>query len=181
VNYKLQLLLFLHFLCRFIAPLAVGVGMFFAKKAGRLTTHYGQDPNIQRYVLPKWLSIFNTPDEEGWPMYEETISDMYYKRGWRFTMWYNLGLRNQTQGLLWLAGKEVSEDYYLTKRKWRKGLVDTATIKNLYSYESDKGLSTKVWNLGLFSVVFSWEVAHDHYKDYTVSGYYAIPDISFTK
>ena len=157
----------LHFLLRFITPLIVLIGVFFAKKATRKTTHYGQDPDVQRYVLPKWLKIFNTPDEDGWPMYEPTVAKLYKKFGWRFTMWYNLGTRNQVQGLLWTRGYEVNQnDYKLNK-----------ILKDQGEYLFDH----KEINFGLFRLVFEWEIAHDHYRDYTETGYFAIPKLSFKK
>lgn len=157
----------LHFLLRFITPFIVMIGVFFAKKATRKTTHYGQDPEVQRYVLPKWLSWFNTPDEDGWPMYEPTVAKLYKKFGWRFTLWYNLGTRNQAQGLLWTRGKEVTEDDYLINKALKKNGFNSLD-------------STEV-NLGLFKLVFEWEIAHDHYRDYTNTGYYYIPKLSFKR
>jgi len=157
----------LHFLLRFITPLIVLIGVFFAKKATRKTTHYGQGYPypIQRYVLPKWLSWFNTPDEDGWPMHEETVANLYKKFGWRFVLWYNLGTRNQAQGLLWTRGKEVTKgDYLFNKTLNEKGLSSMA--------------STEI-NLGLFKIVFEFEIAKDHYLDYTKTGYFAIPNLTF--
>jgi len=157
----------LHFLLRFVTPLIVLIGVLFAKKATRKTTHYGQDPDVQRYMLPDWLSWFNTPDEDGWPMYEETVANLYKKFGWRFTLWYNLGTRNQAQGLLWTRGKEVTKgDYLFNKTLNEKGLNSMA--------------STEI-NLGLFKIVFEFEIARDHYLDYTKTGYFAIPNLTFKK
>ncbi len=157
----LLVILFHTLILRLIAPFAVGLGVWFAKKAPVPTTHYGQDANIQRYVLPKWLNIFNTPDEHGWPMYEETVAKIYHKYGWRVAMWYNLGLRNQAQGWLWLFGYQVTEQQYKDNK---------ATNYRLFN---------KFYNLGLFTVSFGWEVAKDHYKSHTTTGYYVIPDIGF--
>jgi len=182
MNTKLQLVLLLHFLLRFIAPIIVLVGVLFAKKATRKTTHYGQDPKIQRYVLPDWLSWFNSPDEDGWPMYEPTVAKLYNKFGWRFTMWYNLGTRNVAQGLLWKYGKEVDEDFYILKKEYEKGGRDnTIGAVGLRFLKKKYKLRDKTWNLGLFKVVFGWEIAHDNYLSHTKTGYYAIPDISFRK
>lgn len=178
MNTKLQLVLLLHFLLRLVDPIVMLVGVFFAKKATRKTTHYGQDPDIQRYVLPNWLSWFNSPDEDGWPMYEPTVAKFYNKLGWRFTMWYNLGTRNVAQGLLWLFGKEVDQAFYLEHKKYNKG---EKAHHIYYEWKDENSLNDIVWNLGLFKVVFGWEVCHDHYLSHTKTGYYAIPDISFKK
>ena len=78
----LLVVLFHTFILRLVAPIIVLLGLPFAKKTSRKTTHYGQDPEVQRYVLPKWLGIFNTPDEDGWPMYEATVAKLYNKYGW---------------------------------------------------------------------------------------------------
>lgn len=156
---NILVVLFHTFILRLAAPLAVFIGIWFAKKASHITTHYGQDPNIQRYVLPDWLSWFNTPDEMGWPMYEETVANIYNKYGWRTTLWYNLGLRNQAQGWLWKFGHEVSEQVYKDNK---------ATDYRLLNDEYD---------LKLFTLRVGYEVAKDHYKTHTKSGYFAIPQI----
>lgn len=179
MNTKLQFVLLFHFLLRFIAPFAVLVGVFFAKKAKRKTTHYGQDPDIQRYVLPEWLSWFNSPDEDGWPMYEPTVENLYNKYGWRFTMWYNLGTRNVGQGWLWKFGKEVSGSYRVYKKTGELG--EKTYLVEWLAYEYENKLTSKVWDLGLFKVVFGFELAHDHYLSHTQTGHIAIPDISFKK
>lgn len=168
----------LHFLLRFVTPLIVLIGVFFSKKATRKTTHFGQDPEVQRYVLPKWLYWFNTPDEDGWPMYEPTVAKLYKKFGWRFTLWYNLGLRNQAQGLLWTRGKEVEEWF----RKEHKVHLKGGTAHYLYyEYCNDYSLNDTTINFGLFKLVFEWEIAHDHYRDYTKTGYLAIPNLTFKR
>lgn len=155
----------IHFFLRFVTPFAVFIGVIFAQKAGRKTTHYGQDPDIQRYVLPKFLNWFNTPDEDGFPLYEPTVKKIYDKFGWRVCMFYNLGLRNQAQGFLWLSGQEVP-----------------ARVRELtLSQQEFYGVTTGTVNLGFFKVHFGWETAHDHYRTHTDSGLYAIPDISFSK
>lgn len=179
MTFKLQLVLLLHFLLRFIAPVVVLIGVFFAKKSNRVTTHYGQDPSIQRYVLPDWLSWFNTPDEDGWPMYEPTVVKLYNKYGWRFTMWYNLGTRNVGQGLLWKYGNEVDERVYNEMKLFTKD--KPSSINVVWFLATDGRFKVKVWNLGVFKVVFGCEIAHDHYHSHTTTGYYAIPDIGFTK
>lgn len=155
----LLVVLFHTFILRLVTPIIVLLGLPFAKKAKRKTTHYGQDPDVQRYVLPKWLGILNTADEDGWPMYEATVAKLYNKYGWRFALWYNLGLRNQAQGFLWLFGWECSKE-----------LRDNNKLLN-YS------LLNKQYDVKLFKIVVGWEVARDHYLDYTTSGYYAIPQI----
>lgn len=163
--YHLLVVLFHTFVLRLLSPFIVLLGLPFTEKATRKTTHYGQGYPypVQRYVLPKWLGIFNTPDEDGWPMYEPTVTKLYNKFGWRFTLWYNLGLRNQAQGFLWLFGYEVSKE-----------LRDNNKLLN-YS------LLNKEYDVKLFKVVVGWEVAVDHYLSHTKSGYYAIPqlDIKF--
>lgn len=178
MNTKLQLVLLLHFLLRFIAPIVVLVGVFFAKKATRKTTHYGQDPDIQRYILPRLLDILNDYGEDGWPHYEDTVAKLYDKFGWRFTMWYNLGTRNVAQGLLWKYGKEVDQAFYTEHKKYTKG---ENAHHIYYEWKDENDLNDVVWNLGLFKVVFGFEIAHDHYLSHTKTGYYAIPDISFRK
>jgi hypothetical protein len=168
----------LHFLLRFITPLIVLVGVFFAKKATRKTTHYGQDPDVQRYVLPKWLSWFNTFDEDGWPMYEDTVAKLYKKFGWRVALYYNLGLRNQAQGLLWTRGVEVSEYYRMLHRK---GHLNPEEMGHFNFLKEDYNLQESTLNLGLFKIVFEFEIARDHYLDYTETGFYAIPNLTFKK
>lgn len=74
-------------------------------------------------------------------------------------MWYNLGLRNQAQGFLWKFGWECSKE-----------LRDA-------NKASGYKLLNKEYNLGLFKVIVGFEVARDHYLDYTTSGFYAIPQI----
>ena len=152
-------MLFHLFVLRLVAPVAVLVGVLFAQKAKRKTTHYGQDPNIQRYVLPKWMNILNDFGEDGWPMYEPTVAKIYNKFGWRVCMWYNLGLRNQAQAFLWKFGWECSKE-----------LRDA-------NKASEYKLLNKEYNLGLFKVIVGFEVARDTYLDYTTSGYFAIPQI----
>ena len=48
----LLIVLFHTFILRLVAPVVVLLGLPFAKKAKRKTTHYGQDPDVQRYTLP---------------------------------------------------------------------------------------------------------------------------------
>lgn len=151
--------LFHLFVLRLVAPVALLFAVIDAKKVKRKTTHYDQDPNIQRYILPKWWSWFNTPDEDGWPMYEPTVKKIYNKFGWRVCMWYNLGLRNQAQAFLWKFGWECSKE-----------LRDA-------NKASGYKLLNKKYNLGLFKVIVGWEVAKDNYLDYTKSGFYSIPQI----
>ena len=157
--YHLVVVLFHTFILRLVTPIVVLLGLPFAKKANRKTTHYGQDPSIQRYVLPKLLSIFNDFGEDAFPLYEPTVKKIYDKFGWRVCMWYNLGLRNQAQGFLWLFGWECNKE-----------LRDNNKLL-------DYSLLNKQYNVKLFKVVVGWEVARDNYLDYTESGYYAIPHI----
>ena len=64
MNTKLQFVLLLHFLLRFIALFLSPIACLFMQKTGRKTSHYGQDPSIQRYRLPKIFSFMETPDED---------------------------------------------------------------------------------------------------------------------
>ncbi len=156
----LLVVLFHTFILRLVTPIIVLLGLPFAKKAKRKTTHYGQDPDVQRYVLPKWLGIFNTPDEDlAGGMYEPTVKKIYEKFGAYICSVYWIGLRNQAQGFLWLFGWECSKE-----------LRDT-------NKESGYKLLNKEYNLGLFTVIVGWEICKDNYLDYTTSGYYAIPQI----
>jgi len=166
----------LHFLLRFVTPLIVLIGVFFAKKATRKTTHYGQDPEVQRYVLPKWLSWFNTFDEDGWPMYEETVANIYNKYGWRVALYYNLGLRNQAQGLLWTRGVEVDENYRRLSKIENPSMEEKVAFNFL---QAKYKLQESTLNVGLFKIVFEFEIAKDHYLDYTKTGYLAIPNLTF--
>ena len=151
----------LHFQLRLPTILVVAIGVWFAVKAPRKTTHYGQGYPypVQRYVLPKWLGIWNTPDEDGFPLYENTVKEIYDKYGWRTCLYYNLGLRNQCQGLLWTRGVEVQPEQV---QEWK-----------------DKNWT--ILNLGLFRIIFGYEVAKDHYLDYTTTGLFAIPRITAKK
>lgn len=156
--------LFHTFILRPISPIVVLVGVFFAKKSNRVTTHYGQDPKIQRYVLPSWLGWFNTPDEDGFPLYEPTVKKIYDKFGWRVCMFYNLGLRNQAQGFLWNFGWECSEN--LRNKNKGSGYKILNTVVDL-----------KLFNLKFY---YGWEVARDHYKSHTKSGFLSIPQLGIT-
>lgn len=136
------------------------------RKAKRKTTHYGQGTpplDVQRYVLRGLLGIFSSCDEDGWPMYEKTVASVYNKFGWRGALFYNLGLRNQAQGWLWLFGYEVTEQAYLNNK--------------LLDYK----LMNKDIDLKLFKLRYGWEIAHDHYRDYTTTGFYAIPQLEIIK
>jgi hypothetical protein len=123
---------------------------------------------MQRYTLPKAFKWLLTPDEDlAGGMYEPTVKKIYDKYGWWICSVYWIGLRNQVQGLLWARGKEVTEDDYLLNKAMKKNgfnSLDSAEV-----------------NLGLFKLVFEWEIAHDHYRDYTETGYFAIPKLSFKK
>lgn len=152
-----------HFLLRFVTPVFVLIGVIFAKKSDRVTKHYGQDQLIQRYVLPRWLNWFNSPDEDGWPMYEPTVAKIYHSLGWRVALFYNLAFRNQAQGFLWLFGHEVTE---LVRNK---------------NKEMNCTLLNKELDLKLFALIYGWEVAHDHYKTHTKTGYFAIPQIEISR
>lgn len=156
--------LFHTLVLRLLAPVVVLGGVFLAKKSKRTTSHYGQDPKIQRYVLPKFLGWFNDKGEDGFPLYEPTVKKIYDKWGWRVCMWYNLGLRNQAQGFLWNFGWECSE--------------------NLRNKNKDANYSilNKVIDLKLFGLKFyyGWEVARDHYKTHTKSGFLSIPQMGIT-
>jgi hypothetical protein len=158
----------LHFFLRFVIPIIVPFALLFAKKSNRVTTHYGQDPAIQRYTLPKPFKWLLTPDEDlAGGMYEPTVKKIYDKFGWYICSWYWIGFRNQGQGLLWTQGFEVTEmDYFIKKHMGDKPLSKFPTRRiNLY------------W----FKIVFEWEIAHDHYLDYTTTGYFAIPKMSLKR
>lgn len=179
MNTKLQFVLLLHFLLRFIVLFLAPIACLFMQKTDRRTSHYGQDPSMQRYRLPKILSFMETPDEDlAGGMYEPTVKNIYDKFGAYLCSVYWIGFRNQSQGLLWRYGKEVDEDFYRDHKKWNNG----ESVSHIYyEWKNDNGLNEITWNLGLFKVVFGWEICHDHYLSHTKTGYYAIPDISFTK
>lgn len=162
---KHMLIVILHFFLRFVVPFIVPIALLFAKKSDKLTSHYGQDPDVQRYKLPKLFTWLETPDEDlAGGLYEPTVKKIYNKFGWYICSWYWIGIRNQCQGLLWTQGFEVTElDYFVKKQMVGKPLSK---------------FPTKQINLYWFQIVFEWEVAHDHYLDYTTTGYFAIPKMS---
>lgn len=158
--YHLVVVLFHLLLLRILViPLAF-VACVFMRETDRKTSHYAQDPNIQRYKLPSIFSWMSTPDEDlAGGMYEPTVKKIYEKFGAYICSVYWIGLRNQAQGFLWLFGWECSKE-----------LRDNNKLLN-YS------LLNKQYDVKLFKIVVGWEVTRDHYLDYTTSGYYAIPQI----
>jgi hypothetical protein len=158
----------LHFFLRFVVPFIAPIALLFAKKSDRVTSHYGQDPTIQRYRLPKLFKWLMTCDEDlAGGMYEPTVKKIYDRFGWYICSWYWIGLRNQCQGLLWTQGFEVDAIDY--------------TIKKIYDYRGDQwGDATKI-NLYWFTLVFEYEICHDHYRSHTKTGYYCIPKMSLKR
>jgi hypothetical protein len=167
----------LHTLLRIPVVFIVPFAMLFARKTDRKTTHYTQDGTMQRYTLPKAFKWLLTPDEDlAGGMYEPTVKKIYDKYGWWICSVYWIGLRNQAQGLLWTRGKEVE----LWFRKEHKIHLSGGTAHYLYyEYCNDHSLNDTTISLGLFKLVFEWEIAHDHYRDYTETGYFTIPKLSF--
>lgn len=158
----------LHFFLRFVVPFIAPIALLFAKKSDRVTTHYGQDPAIQRYRLPKLFKWLETCDEDlAGGMYEPTVKKIYDKFGWYICSWYWIGLRNQCQGLLWTQGFEVTELDYALKKVWGE--------------MPEEKFPTRQINLYWFKIVFEWEIAHDHYLDYTTTGYYCIPKMTLKR
>jgi len=169
----------LHFLLRIPVVFIVPFAMLFASKTDRKTTHYGQDGTMQRYTLPKALKWLLTPDEDlAGGMYEPTVKKIYDKCGWWVCGVYWIGLRNQAQGLLWTRGVEVDENYRNLSKIENPSMEEKVAFKFL---QAKYKLQESTLNLGLFKIVFEWEIARDHYLDYTKTGYFAIPNLTFKK
>lgn len=145
-------------------PLSLIVCLFM-NRSNRITTHYGQDPTQQRYRLPKWFKWMETPDEDlAGGMYEPTVKKIYDKFGTYWCSVYWIGLRNQAQGFLWNYGWECSEN--LRNKNKDSGYKILNTIVDL-----------KLFNLKFY---YGWEVARDHYKSHTKSGFLSIPQLGIT-
>jgi len=168
VKTKDILIVILHTLSRFVVPFIALIACLFMRKTDRKTTHYEQDGNIQRYRLPSLFKFMETLDEDLMGgLYEPTVKKIYDKFGAYWCSVYWIGLRNQAQGLLWTRGYEVNEnDYKMNK-----------ILKDQGEYLFDH----KEFNFRLFRLVFEYEVVHDHYRDYTTTGYYCIPKLSFKR
>lgn len=169
---KQVLVVILHFFLRFVVPFIVPIALLFARKASRVTTHYAQDPIMQRYRLPKIFRFLETPDEDlAGGMYEPTVDKIYKKCGWFICSWYWLGFRNQAQGLLWMAGKQTTHLAYKISK-------DKKAWNMLTVYDDYKPLCI---NFYWFKIVFEYEICHDHYLSHTTTGYYAIPKLSLKR
>lgn len=162
------LIVILHFFLRFVTPFIVPIALLFAKKTDRVTKHYGQDPDMQRYTLPKVFSFLMTFDEDlAGGMYEPTVEKIYNRFGWYICSWYWIGIRNQCQGLLWTQGFEVTELEY--------------TLKKALGYAPQDKFPTRQINLYWFTLVFEYEICHDHYRSHTTTGYYCIPKMGLKR
>jgi hypothetical protein len=143
-----------------LAPFA----LLFAKETDRKTTHYGQDPSIQRYVLPKAFWWMETPDEllPG-GMYEPTVKTIYDECGWFICSWYWIGIRNVLHGLRWSFGREASKDIDLMSEDQKRNEdFYEVTKKVLFIY-----------------VIYGWKTYHDHYKlSAKKSGEWAVPFVT---
>lgn len=136
--------------------------LLFAKSTTQETTHYGQPP-IKRYRLPKWLSVFETPDEHlPGGLYEPTVFKMYEKWGWFITSWYWIGLRNVLHGWQWRFGIEIPKK-----------------MRDLTQSERDMfRIWEKEYVVGPIKFLFGWRSKNDHYLSYTKSGHFAVPRFS---
>ncbi len=163
MNKKTIALLVLESLWTLIAWLVVPVLLLlFARKTDKKTTHYAQDPSIQRYELPKWLKWMETPDEllPG-GMYEPTVEKIYKKLGWFLCSWYWIGFRNIGHGITWSCGKEVPRPMTFMSHD---------ELEQYGLFERSKVV------LGL-RFVWGWKAVADHYnlKVKTVGARWAVP------
>lgn len=157
IKYSLIILWRLLNICCFLIPAMIVCR--FAKPTDAKTTHNNQ-PDIQRYRLPKWLRVFETPDEHlPGAMYEPTVKKIYDRFGWYCTSVYWIGLRNPGQGIVWNDGHEVP-----------KKIKDMSELeKKLY------GVYRKEKIIGPLKIIYGWETTRDWYSTKTTDGIWATP------
>jgi hypothetical protein len=150
---------FLTFLWRLVAPIVVPAFLLFAKKTAIATTHYAQ-PQVQRYLLPKFLQWAETPDEHlPGGLYEPTVLKIYQRFGWFVCSWYWLALRNVGSGIVWNDGKEVP-----------------AKIRDMSAEDQAKfGVHEKRTLLWRLAILTGWEVTRDWHSTKTDQGFWATP------
>lgn len=145
----------------FLAPLLlVPIALCFAKRTDDRTTHYGQDPGIQRYRLPRAFRFLETPDEllPG-GMYEPTVLQIYNRLGWWLCSWYWLGLRNVGHGMWWRFGKSVPLH------------LKHMTLEQQKEY----GVFSRERTFWKFRCVYGWKTVNDWYSLQTQRGILAVP------
>ena len=86
-----------------LAPILLNP-ILLARRTTERTTHFNQ-PDVQRYKLPKWLFWMETPDENlPGGLYEPTHKKIYDRFGWYIASMYWVLIRNVGGGITWSEG-----------------------------------------------------------------------------
>jgi len=149
-------------LLRLIAPFLVPIVLIFAKKTDVKTTHYNQ-PDIQRYKLPKIFFFLETPDEllPG-GLYEPKIKKIYEKYGWFMASWSWLGTRNVGHGVMWNEGHEIPKPIWQMSDEEKKNF----------------SVFTKEIPLGFIKIIYGYKGVNDWYSLKTNQGIWAVPRLT---
>lgn len=124
------------FLLRFVfmifAPLLVGIGMLtggirpgperYGQWAGTRWTPEGAEEHgfkVASIETSGFWNIYNLPDETGIGLYEKTVSKIFNKYGWKWTVYYQLAFRNVAQGFAYNWAVRYEGNVPAPQRTWR--------------------------------------------------------------